>query len=520
MFLAASIRTAKTSPMTSPQAVLAALSSVPSGNPAALIKAAREALKHGHAAAAEPILAAAAAAAPGNPQLWQFLGLARRDLQDSAGAHAAFTRAASLIPDDPLIAHSQARTALEAGYPAVPQFNRARLLAPADGSVVLGRAAALFAAGEGEAACDQIAKLLEASPGWSEGHLAYARISAQVRPGEPIDATLRAALKQHPAAGGVWSLVFQVWLEARDYARALLAVEQARTALGPDPELDRIAAVCLTELGEAAQAQALFDHLPFPADGDAATWPIRNYLRLGRYDEARLLAEQDFTGRNEAALWPYRALIWRLLGDPRWDWLEGDARLIATYDLTADIGPLDRLADVLRSLHAAKGQPLDQSVRGGTQTDGNLLARAEPEIRNLRAALLEAVRSYVDQLPPPDPAHPTLLARRDDLKVAGSWSVRLSGKGFHADHVHSQGWISSAFYVVVPPPSPLAAAEAGWLTFGECRDVLPDLGAFRTVEPVPGKLALFPSILWHGTRPFDSGERMTTAFDIARPPQG
>lgn len=505
--------------MISPQVALTALHTVPSGNPAALIKAVSEALKHGHAAAAEPLLAAATAAAPGNAQLWQFLGLARRDLQDSAGAHTAFTRAASLIPNDPLIAHSQARTALEAGYPAVPLFNRARLLAPSDGSVVLGRCAALFAAGEGEAACDQLASLLGASPGWSEGHLAYARLSAQVRPGQPIDATLRAALKLHPASGGLWSLVFQVWTEARDYACAIAAVAEARAALGPDPELDRIEAVCLTELGEAASAQALFDKLPFPTDGEAATWPIRNYLRLGRYDEARLLSEQDYTGRNEAALWPYRALIWRLLDDPRWQWLEADERLIGTFDIAADAGPLNQLAEVLRSLHAAKAQPLDQSVRGGTQTDGNLLARAEPEIRRLRAALLEAVRSHVDQLPPPDPAHPMLLAQRESLQVAGSWSVRLTDKGFHADHVHCQGWISSAFYVAVPEPAPNAAPEAGWLAFGECRDVLPDLAAFRMVEPAPGKLVLLPSILWHGTRPFDSGERMTVAFDIARPPQ-
>lgn len=205
-------------------------------------------------------------------------------------------------------------------------------------------------------------------------------------------------------------------------------------------------------------------------------------------------------------------------GDPRWDWLEGDPRLIGEYDISPAIGPLGQLADVLRGLHTARGQPLDQSVRGGTQTDGNLLTRAEPEIRQLRAALLEAVRAHVAQLPPPDPHHPTLPARRDDLQVAGAWSVRLTGQGFHIDHVHWQGWFSSAFYVVVPEPDPVEP-ESGWLVFGECRDLLPDLAAFRTVQPKPGKLALFPSTLWHGTRRFGSGERMTVAYDIARPRQ-
>jgi len=36
------------------------------------------------------------------------------------------------------------------------------------------------------------------------------------------------------------------------------------------------------------------------------------------------------------------------------------------------------------------------------------------------------------------------------------------------------------------------------------------------VEPKPCRLALFPSWMWHGTRPFGEGERMTVAFDVAR----
>ena len=499
-------------------AALAALNQVPPHDSLALLRAASEALQHGLAEAAEPVLSAATERVPTDARLWQYLGLARRDLQDSAGAHAAFTRAAALAPADPLIAHSQARTAFEAGLPSIPLFNRARQLAPSDGSVALGRSAALFAEGQGAAACDQLAHLLKNSPGWIEGHVAFARLSAQVRPDEAIDETLRTALRQHPQAGAIWQALFQVLIEARDYQAALNTVAEARSQLGADLELSRIEAACLTELGETARAQSVFDGLPFPDDGEAACWPIRNYIRLGRVEEAKLLAEQTFDGRSEGALWPYRALLWRLSGDPRWEWLEGDERMIGTYDLSSEVGSLDRLAEVLRGLHAAKGQPLDQSVRGGTQTDGNLLARAEPEIRQLRAALLEAVRSYVAQLPPPDPGHPLLLAQRQDLKVAGAWSVRLTDKGFHADHVHWQGWFSSAFYVVVPRPDPLEP-EAGWLAFGECRDLLPDFAAFRTVEPKPGKLALFPSTLWHGTRPFGSGERMTVAYDIARPQQ-
>lgn len=266
--------------MTARQAARTALQGA--SDPLALLRAAGPALQHGLASELEPRLSAAAAAQSDDARLWQFLGLARRDLQDSAGAHAAFVRAAQLVPADPLIAHSQARTALEAGFPAVALFNRARQLAPADGAVALGRFAALFAAGEGETACDQCAAMLAQNPGWSEGHVAHARLSAQVRLDQPIDGPLRAALRQHPQAGALWSVLMQVWTEARDYRAVAAIVAEARTALGPGPELDRIEAICLTELGEPDQAQALFDRVPPPQDGDAACWPIRNLIRLGR----------------------------------------------------------------------------------------------------------------------------------------------------------------------------------------------------------------------------------------------
>ena len=98
--------------------------------------------------------------------------------------------------------------------------------------------------------------------------------------------------------------------------------------------------------------------------------------------------------------------------------------------------------------------------------------------------------------------------------------MRLKGRGFHANHVHPAGWISSALYVVLPPD--VGQEEAGYLTLGDPRaPTLPiDIPPFRTVEPKPGRLALFPSYMWHGTRPFSEGERLTVAFDVATPDGG
>ncbi len=62
-----------------------------------------------------------------------------------------------------------------------------------------------------------------------------------------------------------------------------------------------------------------------------------------------------------------------------------------------------------------------------------------------------------------------------------------------------------------------ASNHPGWLSLGECRELVPDLSPVRLIEPRPGRLVLFPSTIWHGTRPFPSGERLTVAFDIALP---
>ena len=78
------------------------------------------------------------------------------------------------------------------------------------------------------------------------------------------------------------------------------------------------------------------------------------------------------------------------------------------------------------------------------------------------------------------------------------------------------GWLSSALYIVLPPD--LGGEDnAGWLTLGELQAELGvDLPPRRMVEPKLGRLALFPSWMWHGTRPFGEGERITVAFDVAR----
>jgi hypothetical protein len=134
----------------------------------------------------------------------------------------------------------------------------------------------------------------------------------------------------------------------------------------------------------------------------------------------------------------------------------------------------------------------------------------------LRDRIEDAVSRYVAALPE-RVGHP-LLARRNagHFAFAGSWSSRLRDCGFHTNHIHPEGWISSAYYVALPETVADKESKAGWIKFGEpAFDAGLSNPIRRTIQPRPGRLVLFPSYMWHGTVPFRSAQdRTTIAFDV------
>ncbi|WP_301750209.1 putative 2OG-Fe(II) oxygenase [uncultured Erythrobacter sp.] len=463
-----------------------------------------------------------AARHPDNAQAQQLLGLTARACGESLAAFEAFRAAAALAPRDGLIAHSRARTALEAGLPAADLFAAAAPLALRDGGIPLGQAAALLAEGRPDEGIALLTGILAANPLWIDGHRSLAALRGQM--GEDPLASVGAALTQHPRAAELHHLAISLALQARDLPRAAAAASQAQTVLGSQRWLSLITGHIASESGELDAADPHFAAAGPPADPDEAWMYARHLIRRNQPERAAALLEPRVSQPGALALWPYLSLAWRMTDDPRAQWLESDPRLVGVYDIGLTPEELAALAAHLRGLHHAKAAPLDQSVRGGTQTDGNLLLRIEPPIRDLKARLLAIVAQHITQLPPPDAGHPTLLANRAPVRIAGSWSVRLENAGFHTDHVHPQGWFSSALYLALPET--LGAGRhggaddyAGWLSLGEARDLAPGLAPLQLIQPKPGRLVLFPSTMWHGTRPFPQGERLTVAFDIARPRQ-
>jgi tetratricopeptide (TPR) repeat protein len=451
-------------------------------------------------------------------RLWHIHGLILRSLERREEALPSLKRATELNPSAPKPAFALAKTLYEAGLPSVDAYGRALQLAPGDPEVVLGLASAFIAEHELDAALQGLEKIVARSPLWVDGHVLLSRIRWLEGEREGFTRSFDEALAQYPNSLELRRNQIIALSHAEQWDEVLKKIEEGRAAIGEHPLFGTNEAIVYSELGDVERADRLFAPFAGLEDGPIQVRRVRHFLKTDRPQEAAEVIESWLSrpGGSMFWFWPYASIAWRMVDPERWNWLEGDERFVGVYDIADRLPPLDALADTLRRLHTLSGQPLEQSLRGGTQTDGDIFFHVDPVLVQLREAIRTTVAEYVAQLPEPDERHPLLGPKRAPIKFNGAWSVRLQSKGYHANHVHPVGWISSALYVALPPD--LGQNEAGYLALGEAKapGFEIDLPPFRTVEPKPGRLVLFPSYMWHGTRPFGEGERLTVAFDVAR----
>jgi Tfp pilus assembly protein PilF len=427
------------------------------------------------------------AAAPDNLPAAIRLGLALREDGRAQEALAHFRELADRFPRAPEFADAMAGALIECG-----------------------------AVAEAEALLE---RTVEQSPDYFPAHRALARLATEYRTGKDAYRSYRALVERWPHESAIWQNWIGLMLDQRDYPGVLDAVARARGVSGNTPQLDLYEGIARSEKGEGVAAEALFARAA-PRLGGAVLVPrARNALRRGEPAQAEALAaEATRLDRTDCFAWAYRGLAWRLLGDPREFWLHDYERHVEQRPLAylAEPGMLDELRATLRRLHRAQHHPSEQSLRGGTQTEGNLFNRSDPRLRTLREAIRAQVAAYLERFVV-DADHPCAGYAGARFGFEGSWSVRLMGEGFHIAHVHPAGSISSALHVSVPPLGPDEAPDAGALVLGEPPSELGlGLPPRRIVTPIEGALVLFPSTMWHGTKPFTlQAERMTVAFDAA-----
>jgi tetratricopeptide (TPR) repeat protein len=452
-----------------------------------------------------------------DPQDLRANALALRNAQRMEEAYALIDKAAKVARKDAGIAFIRAQIALETGRPATALFDVAQRLDPENLMLARNRAAAY--AGEDKVAAAQqlLEQKLRAKPDWLDGHKLLC--SLRLTSGEQADfaRSYSEACNRKPENLSLFLAWFHLQAMARNWEAARAIVADAVRVFGPRPALTYAQIFIASESGEAAKDATLFDDVADVRDPGLDLCQTRFWLRYGDAARAEAIASRNMSGLAAHVFWPYLSLIWRLTQNSKAQWLDQPAQYIRHYDLDFTPQELQHLAKILRKMHSMRAPFLEQSVRGGTQTDGQLFFNADPAIQAVRQKAVAAVATYVADMPATDLTHPLLGTKRDSILFEGSWSVRLAAQGFHNCHTHTHGWISSALYVSLPEPATMGPPPAGWLSFGtpppELGLNLPD---YMQVEPRPGRLVLFPSTMWHSTQPFNDGERLTIAFDVRR----
>jgi Flp pilus assembly protein TadD len=305
---------------------------------------------------------------------------------------------------------------------------------------------------------------------------------------ELAEARIRDVSKKQSAPPQFRALLSQMLLELGRLEEAeTVALEAAAAQPRNSGILDTVVSVLLSR-GRAAEA------LPFIQTQRAREPDVQSWLAHEAV-AARLMGRSLYQD-----LYNYEAFVraWRMEPPPGWS---------SMRELNAAV------MEALKARNRHTSHPLDQSLRNGSQTARNLVVDADPAIQALLHSFSEPLQMYLREIGG-DLKHPFTSRNCGSAHITESWSVHLRHGGFHVNHVHPKGWISSAYYVAVPEEVGDATLKSGWLKFGEPRYAVPGADPAYQVQPEPGLLVLFPSYMWHGTNAIHGADpRTTIAFD-------
>jgi len=458
---------------------------------------------------------------------WVVIGAAQRAHGRPEESEASYRRAVSARPDHALARHNLGALLgqLKRAEESLAELDRAAGLGATSRELHFNRARALIELARFDEADTALGAALKLAPADLESHTLLAKLRFMRGDPEYTAELARAATESDDPR---LLLALGDLLRRGDrLAEAEGVVRRLVERRGWMPQAGSALAVLLQEqdrLPEAVQ-EARRAHAAAPDDPDLAENLIAILLQLGEGGEPVPLIQRE---RRRAPLdqrWlAYEATAARLSGSRRYEELYDYGRFVRPFDLEppegyANIGQFNAaLRERLIERHRLQTHPLDQSLRLGTQTSRSLLADPDPVVQAFIRALQAPIAAYREAIGF-DATHPYLERNRGASRLVGCWSVRLRRGGFHVNHVHPEGWLSSAYYVELPPEVEDQESRSGWIKFGEPRMPVPGATPAHFVQPRAGRLVLFPSYMWHGTTPITGdAPRMTVAFDAV--PEG
>ena len=193
-----------------------------------------------------------------------------------------------------------------------------------------------------------------------------------------------------------------------------------------------------------------------------------------------------------------------------------DVRTLDPPQGYADIAAFnDALEAAVLSHPTLRRDPNHRSCHYADQTDDLFLDAREP-FAALEAMIRTAAADYRKRLRRGDP-HPFLANPAPRTALVG-WATVMRAQGHQSAHIHPTSWLSGVYYIRVPDLVRRGDnAHKGWIEFGRPPEHYPIAKdpSITFVEPVEGKLILFPSYLYHRTVPYeDDALRISIAFDF------
>ena len=456
------------------------------------------------------------------------LGLSYQVLQRYDDAREAYERALSLAPNDVEVLLNLGNlhrefSRLEASADA---FRKAIGISPglAAGHGSLG--VTLYEAGDSQGAVAALVKAVELDPLYVEAHENLKKVRWFRGEHSQVDDSFRAACERMPDSARACHNLGAALLVSNDYAgaeKALLRATQLQPELGDAFHGLGKAYHHLNRLEEslAAHARAV---ACVPGNALFREEFGATLIRAGEYQRAvnELRTGHQLNPRRSTIL-AFLSIALNEAGDPSVDELVDYEKFVRVARIAVPGGydSLDAfnaaLHEELQTHYHNPYHPMDQTMRGGTQTPNNLFQNPSGLVGVLKEQISEVVRQFIDDLEP-DRDHPFLRFINREFVFTGVWSTIMKKSGYDRSHVHNEGWMSGTYYAKVPDFDESQRSEHdGCIQFGEPNTMYASErnATQRIVAPEVGAVVLFPSYYWHGVRKFDrNGVRHSVSYDL------
>lgn len=456
------------------------------------------------------------------------LGLALQNLQHYGEACSAYERALVLAPNDVEVLLNLGNLHREFSRleESADAFRRAIGIFPglAAGHASLG--VTLYEAGDSEAAVAALLKAVQLDPLYLEAHENLKKIRWFRGEHDEMDESFRVACERLPGSARAFCNLGAALLISHDNVgaeRALLRATQLQPDLG-DAFHGLGQAYCY--LDRLEEALAAHESAVACAPGNALFREEfgATLIRAGEYQRAvsELRTGHELHPRRSSIL-AFLSIALNELGDPSVNELVDHEKFVrvARIDVPKGYDSLEAfnadLHEELQKHYHNPYHPMDQTMRGGTQTPNNLFQNPTGLIRVLKEQITRVAKEFIDDLDP-NPAHPFLRFINRDFVFTGVWSTIIQASGYDCSHVHNEGWMSGTYYARVPDfDKDQLVRHDGCIQFGEPNAMYTSErnATRRIIEPKVGTVILFPSYYWHGVRKFDrNGVRHSISYDL------